>query len=297
MKILVLGASGMLGHSLLHRFSQSGKHDVYGSIRSKNKLPKAFLEKYGDKLVDGVDVYDFASVENAITSIKPDVVVNAIGLIRQKKGSYIDNIYINALLPHKITDVCEKIGSRFIEIATDCVFDGKLAEGEKYTEETLSNCTDLYGKTKFLGEVINKPNALTLRTSIIGHEMRGNYSLIDWFLSQSGEVNGYAKAYYTGMPTTALAKVILDIIENHKGLSGLYQVSSEPITKYDLLQLVKKIYQKDIVINKDTEHYCNHSMSYEKSAKTFGYKPMNWEDMIIDLHTDYINNSGFYSEK
>ena len=296
MKILVLGASGMLGHSLLHRFSQNGNHNVIGSVRNKNNLPKAFLSKYEKQIIDSIDVYNFSSVEKIITEQKPDIVINAIGLIRQKKGSYIDNIYINALFPHKVAEVCEKNNARFIEIATDCVFDGKLKEGEKYTEETPSNCTDLYGKTKFLGEVIDMKNSLTIRTSIIGHELKGNYSLIDWFLSQNNEVSGYTRAFYSGMPTCSLAKVILNIVENYKELSGLWQITSNPITKYDLLQLVNRIYNKNIKINKNTEHYCNHIMSYEKIQKAIGYQPFGWEDMIKDLHNDYAN-TGFYNEK
>ena len=286
MKILILGASGMLGHTLLGYFYDNN-FDVKGTVRSISKFPEKFLKKHKNNIIDGVDVFDFSNLEKIILNEKPDVIINAVGIIKQKKDNYVNNIYINALLPHKIAELCEINNIRFITVATDCVFKGDLPENEMYTEQSLSDCVDLYGKSKFLGEVIDKKNTLTLRTSIIGHELGSNFSLIDWFLSQENEVNGFTRAFYSGFPTIVFAKILHNVIENHKDLNGLHQISSDKISKYDLLQLVNKVYNKNIRINKNNDFYMNRVLDSINTRKTLNITIPTWEEMILEMYKNY----------
>lgn len=296
MKILIFGVSGMLGHKLLDYFVNNTKYDVRGTIRNKNSIPTKFYEKYKNNFIESVDIFDIEKVKNIILSKKPNVIINAVGVIKQKKGSYVNNIYINSLFPQQIAEICEDNNIKFITIATDCVFKGDLPENESYTENSLSDCIDLYGKSKFLGEVIDKKNTLTIRTSIIGHELFSNYSLIDWFLSQNGEANGFTRAFYSGFPTISLAKIIHQIIENHKNLCGLYQISSEKISKYDLLELVNKIYGKNIKLNKNIDFYMNRVLNCDKFKKETNISINSWQFMINEMFNDFKNND-FYKEK
>lgn len=183
-KLLILGSGGMLGHKLLNWFVDNTDFDTQGTIRDTDSLTEKFFEKYNKNLIKNIDAFDFLNLEKVILSQKPDVIINAVGIIKQKKSDYSKMIYLNSLLPHKIAEFCEEKNIRFITIGTDCVFSGNLPENESYTEDSLSDCADLYGKSKFLGEVIDKKNTLTLRTSIIGHELKSDFSLLNWFLLQ-----------------------------------------------------------------------------------------------------------------
>ncbi|WP_258181270.1 dTDP-4-dehydrorhamnose reductase family protein [Shewanella algae] len=198
MNVLILGATGMLGYSLFSNLADYAELTVKGTVRSI-KGKQAFFEKYQDKLLLGIDVTDIASIERAIIEAKPDVVINCIGLIKQHDiaKQHVAAIEINALLPHQLAALCDQYNARLIHFSTDCVFDGKQG---MYHEADLPNATDLYGKSKCLGEV-NYGRHLTLRTSIIGHELDSAASLVDWFLSQRGAVNGFSKAVFSGLPT------------------------------------------------------------------------------------------------
>lgn len=289
MKLLIVGISGMLGNTLLRYFKDINSYEVIGTIRNIDSLPSKFLDKYRNNLVDNIDVFDFNGLARIIANEKPNVVINAVGVIKQKKDSYENNIYINALFPHKLAALCEENNIRFITIATDCVFKGDLPEDKAYTEDSPSDCLDLYGKSKFLGEVVDKSNTLTLRTSIIGHELKSNYSLVDWFLSQNGEVNGFARAYYSGFPTIVFARLLEEILNNHRDLHGLYHLSSEKISKYDLLQIVKEVYGKDIKINKNNDFYINRVLNSDRLRNKIKLNIPSWRDMIIDMHNDFLN--------
>ncbi len=231
MKVLVIGATGMLGYSIFSNLSESSNLDVYGTVRSIYGLEKFFPSI--DKLISNVDVTDLKSLEIAISALKPDVVINCIGLIKQYDVSkrHIEAININALLPHKIAQLCDTFEARLIHFSTDCVFDGKTGN---YVESDLPTATDLYGKSKCLGEV-DYGKHVTLRTSIIGHELKSSVSLVDWFLSQKDTVKGFSKAVFSGLPTVYIAKILKDNVLPNSSLSGLYQLSVDPIDKYTLL--------------------------------------------------------------
>lgn len=283
MKVLVIGATGMLGYSIFSNLSESPNLDVYGTVRSVNGLERFFPST--NKLIFNVDIKDFDTLECAVRATKPNIVINCIGLIKQYEASkqYVEAIEINALLPHKIAQLCDTLGTRLIHFSTDCVFDGKTGN---YVDSDLPTATDLYGKSKHLGEV-GYGKHLTLRTSIIGHELKSSVSLIDWFLSQEGSVKGFSKAVFSGLPTAYVAKVLVDYVLPNPSLSGLYHLSVDPIDKYSLISKVSEIYSKQVEIEKCEDFVIDRSLDSTKFCKETGFVPPNWDDLIKFMHCDY----------
>lgn len=279
MKVLILGGDGMLGHQLLLHFQNKWETKV--TLR----LPIEEYEKYGlfnrNNSIDQIDVRDFDKLATVIATEKPTVVINAVGIVKQRSDSkeVIPSVEINTLLPHKLSLECAKHQIRFIHVSTDCVFSGK--DG-MYTEENISDAADVYGKTKYLGEV-NAPNSLTLRTSIIGRELSRHKSLLDWFLAQTGTVKGFTKAVFSGFTTIELARIIEKMIIEHPTASGVYNVSSEPINKYDLLCLISQLLNHKVDIIPDASFVCDRSLNSDLFRKTFNYTPPSWESMIAEL--------------
>jgi dTDP-4-dehydrorhamnose reductase len=292
-KILILGGTGMMGHLLLRYLSAFPEYDVAATARSLSDMGKHFPE---DLLVrfhpDSVDTNHFDSVIRALALVKPDIVVNCIGIIKQLPlaDDPLTAISVNALLPHQISLISRTAGARLIHISTDCVFDGK--EG-MYTENDQSNAEDLYGRTKFLGEV-SYPHCVTLRTSIMGHELKGGYGLIEWFLSQTQKVRGFRKAIYSGFPTIELARIIHDYVLPNPELTGIYHVSSEPISKYDLLRLVAERYGKEIEIEPYDDFVQDRSLSSVLFRETTGYHPPSWDKLVEMMHSDFLANRRYY---
>lgn len=292
-KILILGVTGMLGHTLFTELSKNEKYDVYATARSLHGLSQCFSPDLLRKIREDVDGNNFDTVIRALASIQPEIVINCIGLIKQLPlaSDPLTAITINAQLPHKISLACGAAGARMIHISTDCVFDGLKGS---YTENDLSNAIDLYGRTKFLGEV-QYPHCITLRTSIIGHELKGGYGLIDWFLAQKGKIRGFTKAIYTGFPTIEMARIIEEFVVPNTELSGLYQVSSESISKYDLLKLVAQKYGKNIEIESYDDFYSDRSLDSSKFRNATGYKPPSWVELVDKMHHNYMISS-YYSK-
>lgn len=279
--VLVLGANGMLGSALMKYFSVSPGYNVTGSIRSST-APESFPQHLCDRLVFGIDADNFDGLNNLFLQVRPNVVINCIGLIKQdsRSNNPFAAISINSLLPHKLQSLCTLVNARLIQISTDCVFSGKRG---MYSEEDFADANDLYGRSKLLGEVVDT-DALTIRTSIIGHELASNHSLISWFLSQNEKIDGYCEAIFSGFPTVELSRIIRDFIIPNKGLKGLYHLSSNPISKFDLLTLVGSVYQKNIQINKSNVLKINRSLDSEKFKKETGFSPKPWLEMIEDMY-------------
>jgi dTDP-4-dehydrorhamnose reductase len=272
-KILILGASGMLGSTLLKYFFREN-YDVYGTVRNIK-----FTEFFDESLRHKIRIYDYPeSINEIICEIKPDYVVNCIGIIKQHSNKFqtSDQIEINSLLPHYLDEICKKSHSKLIQISTDCVFSG--AKG-MYSEIDIPDATDIYGRTKSLGEVLSS-NAITLRTSIIGHEVHGCHSLIDWFLSQQGSVKGYKNAIFSGLPTVELARIISDHVIPNSHLYGVYHVSSNPISKFDLLQLVSVEYNKKIEIIEDGCLKIDRSLDSSKFQESTGFASKSWPELL-----------------
>jgi dTDP-4-dehydrorhamnose reductase len=282
-KILILGGSGMLGHKVYQQLSK--KFETWVTFRNYKSVKNLSIsdDKY---IIDGLDVFSFPSVREAFNKVKPDTVINCIGVIKQLKDATNPkmSIYINSLLPHLLDELCTEFNSKLIHISTDCIFSGSKG---MYTEEDISDASDLYGRTKFLGEISNT-YCLTLRTSIIGHELNSSISLVDWFIfNKYGNVKGFKKAIYSGFPTITFAKELIKIIENHLDLSGLYQISSSPISKYDLLSIINKVYDCQMIIEPDFDFECDRSLDSIKYRKETGFQPVSWEEMIMEMYNDY----------
>lgn len=281
--VLILGAAGMLGHKLCQLYKD--KFDIYYTVRAKFEE----YERYGifdrDRMIENVDILNFDKTSGIIKEVNPEVLINCIGIIKQLKEAKdpILSIKINSLLPHQLANTCQEIKARFFHISTDCVFNGKKG---MYTEGDPSNPEDIYGRTKFLGEV-NRPGCLTLRTSIIGRELSTASGLVEWFLSNKGKkVRGFTKAIYSGFTTIALADIIKNIIMNFPDLSGLYQVSSEPIDKFSLLNLVKSKFKLDIEIEPETQTSIDRSLDSSLFRKIAGFTPPSWDAMIEEMAQD-----------
>lgn len=283
MNILVLGATGMLGSAVFSTLSAEPSLEVFGTLRSfnsSNSFPKSMRER----LLNNIDVLDHDSLVSAMERVRPNVVINCIGLIKQVAASNdpLLALPINAMLPHRLAKLCGLTGARLIHISTDCVFSGA---GSMYKEADVSDANDLYGKSKYLGELHDLPHAITLRTSIIGHGIGGNDSLIDWFLEQRGPVKGFRKAIFSGLPTVELARIMRDYIIPSTKLCGLYHVSAEPISKYQLLSLVAKEYGKCIEIVPDDNLVIDRSLDSLQFRQATGYMPSSWPTLITSMYS------------
>ena len=280
-RVLVLGASGMLGNAVLRLFAQSSGYEAIGSARSTGVL-RLLPQGLRDRVICGVDVESFDSLTRLFVDARPDVVINCIGLVKQlaEADDPLAAIPINALLPHRLARLCDVAGARLVHMSTDCVFSG--AKG-MYVEADMPDAKDLYGRSKYLGEV-DYPHAITLRTSIIGHELSGEHSLVGWFLAQQGSVKGFRHAIFSGLPTVELARVIRDHVLPHPELRGLYHVSAEPINKFDLLKLIAKAYGKTIAITPDDTLVIDRSLDSSRFREITGYKPAAWPELVRGMH-------------
>lgn len=288
-KVLILGATGMLGHTLFSELTDKNDLDVYGTARNIRAVEWAFPQKKLEKIRQGVDAENFDTIIRAVTSTKPDIVINCIGLIKHVPMAQdpLSAINVNAQLPHRISLVCKTAGARMVHFSTDCAFDGKKGG---YTEQDASDAKDLYGRTKYLGEV-EYPHCITLRTSIIGHELKGKRGLVEWFLSQEGKVRGFTRAIYSGFPTVEMARIIGDYVMPNRDLTGLYHVSSNPISKYDLLQLVAERYGKQIEIEPFDDFCCDRSLDSSRFKDVTGYNPPPWPDLVEKMYKHSMKNA------
>lgn len=280
-KVLVLGISGMLGNAIFRYLSRTTNYEIYGTVRS-NSNKNFFAPQLHSNIISGVDVENHDSMVALFNSVRPEIVVNCVGLVKQLKESesVLVAIPINTLLPHKLANLSKLIGARFIHISTDCVFSGKKG---MYSEDDFPDAFDVYGRSKLLGEV-DYPHSITLRTSIIGHELNGERSLVEWFLAQEHGVMGYKNAVFSGMPTVEIARILKDFVFPNNELHGLYHVSVDPISKFDLLKLVSECYHKNILITPDELFVIDRSLNSMKFRKETGFKPKPWKQLIGEMY-------------
>ena len=285
-RILILGGTGMLGHILYNKLSACGQFDVYATVRN-GRLLRDRMPYLQHKLIEDVDAGNLETIVQAIGQVQPEVVINCIGLIKQLPTSNkpLNALAINSMLPHKIALLCKAAKARMIHISTDCVFDG---EKGNYRECDPSDAKDLYGRSKFLGEV-SETNCITLRTSIIGHELNTKFGLVEWFLQQTGKVQGYTQVIYTGFPTVEIAKIIQDYVIPRSDLEGLFQVSSEPISKYELLLMIAAHYGKEIEIEPYGGIHIDRSLNSDRFRQATGYNPPTWTTLVDQMHRHYID--------
>jgi dTDP-4-dehydrorhamnose reductase len=283
-RILIFGASGMLGSAIYRALSANTDCLVFGTVRD-SKAATLLKPSSQNLLIPNIHMEGESGIVAAFAHAKPHIVVNCIGIIKQlpSASDHLESLAINASLPHRLAKYCDLAGARLIHFSTDCVFSGEKGQ---YREEDYPDAYDLYGRTKFLGEV-SYPNTVTLRTSIIGHELASARSLVDWFLSQSHNVKGFRRAIFSGLPTIEIARVIREYIIPNIHLSGLYHLSVEPINKYDLLMIVSDVYSKDIGIEPNDHLVIDRSLNSDRFRKTTGYKPPSWFELIQAMHSDY----------
>jgi dTDP-4-dehydrorhamnose reductase len=287
MKVCILGANGMLGNALMYSMASKQDLQLLGTVRS-DSAKQYFPSHIAKTIISGIGAENILSVTLLLQKEKPDVVINSIGLVKQiENGSDpIRAIGFNAMLPHQLSKICQSIGARLIHISTDCVFSGK--KGAAYLESDNPDPVDLYGRTKLLGELGNSPHELTLRTSYIGNEFEGANGLLEWFLKQNGPISGYTKAIYSGLPTVILANLIRDRVLKMPQLHGLYHVSSSPISKYNLLNLVATVFEKKITINPDDRLIIDRSLDSTRFKDATGFIAPSWEQMIEEMYQDRI---------
>lgn len=281
MKILIFGATGMLGHAVFRVLSNDKRLKVFGTIRSESSK-KLFPVPFAENLIPNIDIESDDCLKKAFEITRPDVVINCIGIIKQLSDAkdVLKTVPINALLPHRLALLSKNFGSRLILVSTDCVFSGSKGN---YLETDFPDCDDLYGRSKLLGEIADSDNVLTIRTSIIGHELRGGHSLVNWFLSQNESAQGYTKAIFSGLPTNELANIIRNCIIDWPNLHGLHHISANPINKYELLSLIAKIYDKKIQITKSEQVQIDRSLNHQKFQRETGYQPQDWPTLIESM--------------
>ena len=280
-RLLIVGASGMLGNSLLRYFAAKESFKVFASVRDVVSL-RDIGGVSNFQLLAGIDAKNVDSLRRVFDEVKPDVVVNCVGVVKQLVAAddAIVSIPLNSLLPHRLASLCAETGSRLIHFSTDCVFSGNKGG---YLDSDIPDPIDLYGRSKLLGEV-DYPHAITLRTSLIGHELNGARSLVNWFLAQEGSVNGFKKAIFSGLPTVEIARVIEEHVLVHPELHGVYHLSVHPISKYDLLSILKDVYRKQIEITPDESLVIDRSLDSTRFREATGFSPKPWSELVQAMH-------------
>jgi len=284
-RILIFGASGLAGHTLFAELSKRPNLEVWGSAPEKQALCEWFSPALLQRVAPGVQVQDFDAVMRIFEQVKPQIVINAARLTKKRvdEKNPLPAIAVNALFPHRLHRLCEISGVRLIQLSTDCVFSGRSGN---YNEKSLPDAEDLYGRSEALGEVTGGA-AISLRVSCIGHELHEPHGLLEWFMAQKGSVRGFSEAIYSGLPTVELARVMADYILPRYRLRGLYHLCADPISKYELLELVAAQYGKKIKIIPERNVKIDRSLDSARLRRATGWRPPSWEQLIKAMHQNY----------
>jgi len=272
----------MLGSAVYKTYSGDLELETWGTVRS-GAARRFFSERENERLITGVDVSDPDSLVGVLKKVRPNLVVNAVGLIKQlaTANDPLVVLPLNAMLPHRLASLCGQLGARMVHISSDCVFSGKVGH---YVESDQSDAEDLYGKSKYIGEVHDQSHVITIRTSGIGHELETKNGLLEWFLAQKGPVRGFSKAIFSGLPWVETARVIKNFVLPRPEMSGLYHVSATPISKLDLLRLIADVYGKEIKIEPDDSVLIDRSLDSSRFTKATGYVAPDWPQLIAHMH-------------
>ncbi len=281
----------MLGHILLRDLAED--FEVCGTVRPEASefADHPFLG--GRRLIGGVRAEDMSSVARALLEVKPQAAINCIGIVKQREEAkeFIPSLLVNALFPHRLSLLCRMSGTRLIHFSTDCIFSGAKDSREAYTLNDACDPVDLYGHSKLLGEV-DEEGCLTLRTSFIGPELRCRRGLLEWLLSQKGgRVSGYSRAIFSGFTTIAIAGILKKVLRDHPGLSGIWQVASRPVNKFDLLSHLVDALELDIAIEPDETVVCNRSLDGSEFNAATNYEPPSWNEMVKELAADMVDHA------
>jgi dTDP-4-dehydrorhamnose reductase len=269
----------MLGHQLLSCLG--ARHTVKVTLRQELSVYRQHNLFNDVNSFAGIDVRSMERLIEVMADFAPEAVINAVGIVKQRPDAKesIPSLEINSLLPHRLAVLCKAIGARLVHLSTDCIFSGKKGN---YSECDPPDAEDLYGRTKYLGEV-HESNTLTIRTSIIGRELSRHTGLLEWFLAQTGTVKGFTRAIYTGFTTLEMSRIIETLLLKHPLACGVYQVSSDPISKYELLLLIREKLGLDVEIIPDAVFCCDRSLDSSRFRDDFNYTPPSWPVMIAEL--------------
>ena len=294
-RILIFGCSGMLGHKILQKLCENKYFFITCVYRNKKKIN--FLRKKNIKFKKINKSLNFKFLKNLFNKNKFDYVINCIGVIKQKKNVNKKKLFfLNSEFPKKIAEFSNKYDFKFIHFSTDCVFSGKKGS---YKETDKKDAKDLYGISKIKGEPKkNNKRVLTLRTSFIGHEINSKDSLLDWFVYNKNEiVNGYNKAYFSGLTNLEISKIVNKIISKNNFKSGLFHLAGNRIDKFRLLKIINKIYKLKKIIKKDSSIKIDRSLQNYKFCKNFKFKTKKWNKLIKELNNDYLINKKYLYRK
>lgn len=282
-RILVIGASGMLGHEAIRVLAPD--FEVWGACRSPERLPDLGIPR--SRLLGGLDATRGETASDLVEHVRPDLVVNAVGIVKQREAAKaaIPSILVNSLWPHLLADACASQGARMVHVSTDCVFSGTRGG---YTEDDPADDFELYGRSKLLGEVIDRGHVVTLRTSIIGWQLGDTTGLVAWFAAHRGEaLKGFRKAIFSGLTTRALTEVIRDVVLPDDGLAGLWHVSAAPIDKHALLAGLADSLGWDVDLTPVDEPAIDRSLDSTRFRDRTGWAPPSWDRMLEDLAAEY----------
>ena len=279
-KLLIIGVGGMLGNALFRYFDERTNTRTYGLLRNKKKILNFFINFNSEKIIEK-EFLDLDNLDQILSDLSPNIIFNCIGIVKQNPLSNdpLSSIRVNSIFPHLLNKLSLKLKFRLIHFSTDCVFSGLQGN---YLETDFADANDIYGRSKFLGEISNNGN-ITIRTSFIGKELGTNRALLNWFLSQKGKIKGYKNAIYSGLTTLEVARVLDKYVIPNPDLKGLYHLSAENIDKYSLLSLLNQVYKKDLFIEEDLNIRIDRSLNSNKFRKETGYKPLKWEKAIQEM--------------
>lgn len=275
----------MLGHEAIRVLAPD--FEVWGVCRNPETLPDLGVPR--ERLLGGLDAADQGSAHRFVETVKPDLVLNAVGIVKQRADAKaaIPSIQVNSLWPHLVADACAEHGARMVHVSTDCVFSGSRGG---YTEADVPDAFDLYGCSKLLGEVTDCTNAVTLRTSIIGWQLGTQTGLVGWFAQNRSErLKGYTHAVFSGLTTQALTEVVRDVVISDESLSGLWQVSVDPIDKYTLLTKLAEKLGWDIDITPVDEPVIDRSLDSTRFRERTGWTPPSWDAMLEALAAEFAD--------
>ena len=279
-KLLIIGVGGMLGNALYRYFDERTNNRTFGLLRNKKKILNFFNKFNSEKIIEK-DFFDLDNLDQILSDLSPNIIFNCIGIVKQNPLSNdpLSSIRVNSIFPHLLNKLSLKFNFRLIHFSTDCVFSGLQGN---YLETDFADANDIYGRSKFLGEISNNGN-ITIRTSFIGKELGTNRALLNWILSQKGKIKGYKNAIYSGLTTLEVARVLDKYVIPNPNLKGLYHLSADNINKYSLLSLLNEVYKKDLFIEEDLNIRIDRSLNSNKFRKETGYKPLKWEKAIQEM--------------
>jgi dTDP-4-dehydrorhamnose reductase len=281
-RILITGASGMVGHRLVRHFAAD--REVIAVLRPGGRPGRLdrVLAPATQEISPSLTSTDIGRL---LDRHQPQVVLNAAGLIKQRPAARDEAAMMeaNCALPTRLAAACAARGIRLVHVSSDCVFSGTRG---RYREDDVPDASDTYGRSKAMGEPVG-PGCLSLRTSVIGPEIGSAFGLLEWFRSRRGQqADGYKRVIFPGLPTIAVAEIMEMVIDRFPDLSGLFHVGADPISKYDLLDLINQRYALGVTLRAVDHPVSDRSLDCSRFAAATGYRAEPWPVLIDRMALD-----------